>query len=162
MKRCTIIILLISLLAALCSCSSQGSSTTDFYYLTAAVQYDSEDGVITAEKRSKNESDALVLLTEYLKGPASKQLISPFPDGCRLLSCDQNENVLQITVSNEFATLTGYDLTLACACLTLTARSVFPVTTVEIRAESELLDGKSVITMNPEDLLLIDSSNSDS
>ena len=110
------------------------------------------------ETRSKGAHHAEELLTLYLKGPNSDRLVSPFPTGCRLVECTVKNEKVTIVLSNELANLTGYDLTLACACLTLTASSLYPECAVQIRAESELLDGMTDITMTSEDLLLIDNT----
>lgn len=158
MKRYLIILLSVSLLFSFAGCVAGNKESTDFYYLRSAVEFSKEDGLLSAETRNKGTYTAEELLTVYLKGPNSDKLISPFPSGCRLVRCIQDSTTITIVLSNELSTLVGYDLTLACACLTLTARSIYPEYTVKIRAESALLDGMTEITMAPEDLLLIDNT----
>ena len=65
---------------------------------------------------------------------------------------------MDLTLSRGFATYSGLELTIACACITKTAISLTGVDIVRIRADQTLLNGAEYIQMDANSVLLIDQS----
>ena len=61
-----------------------------------------------------------------------------------------------IVLSDFFSALTGMDLTLACACLTLTACELTGAKGITVSTETTLLDGNRSVSMTVEEVLLLD------
>lgn len=107
-----------------------------------------------------HESDYVWVLTEYLKGPISQKLTAPFQRSVSIVSAERSGSQLQLQMTQELANLSGADLTVACACITLTCLEFPGVEAVSIRAVGSKLDGKTEILLNRNSLLLEDSSAS--
>ena len=126
-----------------------------FYYRQKTLTYDNENSVITKELRDagRRADDISYLLEQYLRGPQST-----FPRGSRI-TLQVQEDTAVIVVNSNFATLTGIDLTLACACLTLTVCELTGTEHALIQGQDMLLDGNQSIAMSRSSILLLDSSN---
>lgn len=129
-----------------------------FYYCVTASDYNVGSTSLVAEHRVDVPSDSLLdAMTIYLKGPLSEDLQAPFPSGLSLVGVYQNNKTVYLTFSRELAYLTGLDLTIACACVTLTALDISGADQVEIRTVAGLLDGQRAIIMDKNTLLLLDT-----
>ena len=163
MKKLLSIILLLCVFIQLSACGDNDTGelhgAADFYYLTEEVTYHSENGLIASEKRDANNyyDDLSTLLNQYLQGPDKTGLVSPFPENTTVSEITHNNGILSIELSKEFGQINGYDLSVACACLTLTVQQFVTVNLVQISAEGVDLDGNKYITMNTDSLLLIDN-----
>jgi spore germination protein GerM len=160
MKRITLILIIASIL--LCTgCSAQKEefqSPVNFYYPRIECTFGKADSVLGAEIREAGDhkDDLNYLLQQYLTGPKTEALYSPFPAGTKLVRLEQNEETLNIILDSTFAELSGLKLTLACAGLTRTCLELAPVDTVQISADGPTLDGKRSIIMDRHALELID------
>lgn len=167
MRRIIGFLLCFVILFCLVGCTKQQEKLHDpieFYYLHSTqknqIQHGSEHSVITPESR---EGLGLrrhpgLLLDQYLKGPKTEYVQSPFPSGTTLIEWTSDDAVLTIILSDEFAELSGIELTIACACITKTFLELGGFDTVIIQAETLMLDGKASITMNSSNLLLFDDT----
>lgn len=152
-------------LVALSSCSGYNNGPSNmkanFYYLRSSTEYNAEDGLIYAENRSvaeySSDEDWTKFINMYLNGPIDDNYISPFPEGTTLQRYSINDNTITVFLSNQISQLEGYDLTLACACLTKTIMAAKPVHAVEIRAEGGKMGDFISFTMTEESLLLFDN-----
>ena len=156
-----VFVVLLSLTLLLCGCtpaSSVPETPAEFYYCTYPIVYNDPKGLISCEVRdiASCRDDLLSLLNFYLKGPSGTQHASPFPNGVNALSVQTDSQTAQVLLSNQFARLSGNDLTVACACLSLTLCSLLDVDRVSVSTEGGFLDGKNSITIAKEDLILWD------
>lgn len=172
MKRSVRIILSTLVLSLLCACallSNGPKEPVSFYYTRPRDEYESdrnnevigkEDAVIVSEQREAegHRDDLNYLLSQYLRGPQDINLMSPFPDRAALTNVVLRDDTLFVTLTEEFASLSGIDLTVACACLTRTCLSITEASQVTIAVENSLLDGAKSITMSESTLLLLDSA----
>ena len=112
----------------------------------------------TSEKRDVNNSinDLTTLINLYLQGPEDSKLQSPFPANTIVSDITHKNSIFSITLNNEFAKLQGYDLSVACACLTLTVQQFVGANLIQISAKDTDLDGNKHITMNIDSLVLYD------
>ncbi len=164
MKKLSCIILALLLLPGLAGCSNSGDDIQDpvsFYYCKRDLDYGVDAGVISSELRDGqgHRQDYAYLLTAYLNGPESYELYSPFSRSTALKSFAIQNDTAYVQLSPSFGSLSGLDLTLACACITLTVLELADVQKVVISAANTVLDGNSQITMTRENLLLLDDSN---
>lgn len=158
MKRITAFLLCLLLLAG---CSNSGPKIPgNFYYKRAETTYGTSNGVIAPEVREIDGliSDLSVLLSVYFAGPENKELESPFPKNTTVENWELKGTTLILTLSREFASLSGLDLTVACACITQTMLELTPAQTVVIETKHSPMDTNISVTMSAETLLLIDDS----
>ena len=159
MKLKPLICVLLLICACLCSCSNvQGNTDILFYYPNKQINYSTTDQIIGYEKCVENVDPLAYseLLTIYLKGPRSSELNSPFPSGTALVRFTIDQQIAHVTLSNDFSELTGVDLSIACACLSLTIEKISGCAQVQISAENAQLDNREFITVNTNEILLID------
>ncbi len=166
-RKSTALILCLFLLVGLYGCAGQShgdplKSPMKFYYKTSDASYGDGQGATDYELRETygHESDYVWVLTEYLKGPISQKLTAPFQRSVSIVSAERSGSQLQLRMTQELANLSGADLTVACACITLTCLEFPGVEAVSIRAVGSKLDGKTEILLNRNSLLLEDSSAS--
>lgn len=158
-----ICLLLLTALLLLPACQSNTVEFTDpvtFYYPKNNVSYFSSDSVISREIREAGggQSDIAQLLSLYLSGPEDDALRGLFPQAVFLRGFEVIDNTAYIVLSDGAARSSGLELTIACVCLTATVCELTGVETVVIRGEHQLLDGNKAITMNRNDILLLDDS----
>ena len=160
MKKLLSILLAILITTTLISCSSKGDDPTEkvnFYYQTKDITYHSETGLFTAEKRKVTSQDLVDIINLYLAGPENDEYRSPFPGDTAVRSITHNNGIINIVLSDEFSTLKGFDLTVACACLTITIQELAETQLVQISAENTDLDGNKSITMSTDSLVIYDA-----
>ena len=164
MRKLFSIILTVVLLLCLTACSSLTNTVQDpvnFYYRYASMNYGANPDVIGAEVYEANghRLDFEYLLSAYFMGPESYDFYTPFPENTALKSFDLHDGTAFVQLSSPFSALSGLNLTLACACITMTVCEMTGAQQVTISVADSLLDGKPQITLTPEDFLLLDNSN---
>ena len=152
--------ILITISIILCSCSNTAKNDSIlFYYCSAQENYSTTGQAIQYEKHNTTEPLAYSkLLSVYLDGPRSSNLTSPFPEGTKLVRCSLEQQIVQIVLNDQFSKLTGIELSIACACLCLTAENITGCAQVQISAENMTLDGKDSITLNANNLILLEQT----
>lgn len=133
-------------------------NAANFYYTAEKIEYHNNNGFISSEKRDVNKSinDLAALIDLYLQGPEESELLSPFPKNTVVHDITHKNGIFSIILSNEFAQLNGYDLSVACACLTLTIQQFVGANLIQISGKDADLDGNKHITMNTDSLVLYD------
>lgn len=139
-------------------CSNASNGNTAFYYLNEQANYGIMGTAIDSERRAERTelSEINQILSQYLKGPRSSDLKNPFPDGTTLISATIDQGAVRVILSDELAALTGVDLSIACACMTLTVKSITGYAKVEIRSQNASLNGQDAIIMDANSLQLSD------
>ena len=162
MKKLITCILLLCICVSFFGCKSKQALTSPvpYYYRRMELSYEGSGSVIAAEQRESrgHENDIGYLLSQFLKGPESSAFSRTFPLGTQLISFEHSDLEAHIVLTDIFAGLTGMDLTIACACITMTVIELTGVQTVHIRTESQLLNNMQTITMDKSSLVLFDSS----
>lgn len=153
MKRFFCLFLCLCLVLPGCSSELMKDPVT-FYYPRREYQYGAEDGVISSEQReaSGHADDLRYLLSLYLIGPSSEELVSPLPRGTRLLGVSREDGTITLELTDTSLTATDTEFTLACACLTMTTLSIVSGDEVTITS------GARSVTMSRGSLTLIDDS----
>lgn len=163
MKKALCVILILSLLL-LPACNTPEKKIQDpvfFYYRQLELDYGANPGVLNKEVREAagHRQDYSYLLTEYFKGPADFSSYNPFPSNTSLKEFSLQGDTAFVDLNYSFSSLTGLDLSIACACITLTVCEMTGSRQVTISAQHGLLDGTPSITMTPDSLLMLDDSN---
>ena len=165
MKRWLCMFLALTLCLPLMGCAPEPNDIADpvsFYYRRSAdsISYGMADGVISAEQREAygHRDDPAYLINLYLKGPAGTGMNRTFPKGVELVKFSLEGGCAYITVSDFFSTLTGINLTLACACLTLTVCELTGAKQLTVSTSNTLLDGNRPVIMTPDDILFLDEN----
>lgn len=164
MKRRIAALLCIAILLTMAGCGEKPEKEIQapytYYYIASEIGYSGDEGVIRGELReTAGHQDSLEwILEDYLKGPVSENLISPFPKNTRMVSLQVQENEALLQMNEAFGSLSGVELSLAAGCIARTCFQMDEIQKVSISASSGLLDGKQSISLNREDILLKDSS----
>lgn len=169
MKRVLCVMFALLFLFPLSACRSQKrtsyQSPVNFYYCTDPVVFNSAEGVISAEVRESKgydlDSEFVRFVDLYLQGPLSEGYSSPFPEGVTLRKYTRNNDTLEIILSIQISQLTGYDLTIACACLAKTLMELTGAEIIDIHAEGGKMGDAISVTMSAETLLLLDESTAE-
>lgn len=154
MKKILSLILVLCFLLPLWGCSTHSLEPHDshtFHYRRASFQFGAENGVVDTEIRdiSGHSGDWFYLIALYLSGPLDEDLISPFPSSTRLMSVDQNDGALSITLTDSGAEVLDSDFSLACVCLALTCMENPEITQVTIQNRDRTITlGKENIVLN--------------
>ncbi len=153
MKRC--ILLLSSMLLLLCACSTnseQFGSAPDltFYYATAGIEELSVSSAVQIEERNNQVFTLTQMLDLYFAGPVSSNLRSPFPSGTRVLAVSNTEDGLRLTLSGEFFTLRGIDMSIASCCLVNTVCDYVNVDQITLTDEMSEIN----LQLSPDNFLL--------
>ena len=162
MKHWISLLLIISILLCLCSCAKDtrpAKIPVNFYYLASEVSYNGTSEILLSEERegAGYEADVEGLLNQYLKGPISNAMRSPFPAHVTVARYATTANAVILELSGEFAQLTGIDLTVACACLSRTLFELTQLEKVMISATDAQLDGQASITFDLNDIHFVDT-----
>ena len=164
MKNLLCVILILALSFTLAACASPKEDIKDpvsFYYRQLEMDYGNAPSAIAKEIRDaqSRRQDYSYLLSLYFKGPEEYSLYNPFPRSTTVKSFALQDGAVDLQLSSAFASLSGLDLSIACACLTITVCEMTGAEQVTISAADSLLDGNPKITMSLKDLLLSDDSN---
>lgn len=146
MKRIVLSFIAVCLLLLSLGCQHTGSSLrhpATFYYCSKTVNYEDESPIIRGEERESDgfHGDLAGFLNYYMEGPASKDLISPFPQFARVTAADTSGAVLTIVLNDRFDSLSDYNLTLALGCMCRTILGYIPVHTIIVKANDTFSDG---------------------
>ena len=165
MKRMISLLLSLALLLCLPACAHHVDAPKEpvqFYYPrhTDQLQYGDPQGVITHELReAAGYTDRYsYLLNLYLRGPVTQGLRDPFPNGISVISLETAGNSAELVLSDSFAQLSGMDLTVACACLTLTLHSLTGIERLTVTTQGQQLEPEGKIVMRLSDILFMDNS----
>lgn len=163
MKPYLCLILSVALLLCCVGCKSENREIIDpvsFYYRVRTDNQERVSSMIDYEIRETTgfSDDMIGLLNVYLQGPESSAFISPFPADVFVVSYETDHANVVITLCSEFSQLSGVNLSIACACITMTVSELTNCEQVSIIAEDALLDGSNMITMHRNDLLLFDTA----
>ena len=160
MKRPICLLLVLTVLLSMSACRNNTSiqDPVMLYYLAKENVADSDGNVLAYEIISGvHSSHVSMLLPAYLQGPLDPALESPFPTGTHLLNLQISDDLLVVTLSQEFSVLTGISLSLACCALAKTVMEFSGVKTVQIQTLSGTLDGDDYIIIHEEDILFYDN-----
>ena len=161
MKKIICIILILSLSAPLFGCGqTELRSPGTFYYYRTETIFSDTDGVLAPEAHELYgiEDDLDAILALYCEGPTDRKLENPLPSGCAVPRYTLEEETLKLHFDEDFAALTGVELTIAAGCL---ARTFLPLTGAEtliLTADGALLNGETAMSLTLSDLGLRDNS----
>lgn len=158
MRRIVAILVLAFLFCTACSSNTEYTVPVNFYYLKNPETYHDGTAAIAPEIRegANFADDIYKLIDLYFAGPVNELYISNFPDGTKLLDLQAKSNTVSIELSESFASLTGYELRIACACISLTLFDFYNADEVIICASGCQLDGNKQIIMTRDTLILHD------
>lgn len=161
MKKLLCLLLALCLVLSLPACREDRPSLkkpVNFYFPRVTPTYGTADGFIAAvpSEGAGYQDDPVGLLNFYFEGPSDVSFRNAFPVGAQLLSLSVTDGVAQLQVNKTFAQLYGLNLTIACACLTMTVLDLTGADSVVITARHANLDGQNQIVMDRSCLTLLD------
>lgn len=163
MKYLKVIVLILCALTVFSGCALGPQSqqqTANFYYLCKEPVYGTEDGYIRAEPR---ETEGMLseqeILSIYLTGPISEDLVSPFPEGSTILQYENNGSIIDVTVSPHFRELKGIQLVAAGGCLAKTAMALTDCDTVILSVKGGFENMSGPLTFHKNNMIFSDLEN---
>ena len=162
MKKLAILMCMILLPPSLWGCGNKTDDFTEpvkFYYEKKDISYNSEFGVLEPEVREGAgfQGNATAFMHAYLRGPESDSLQGIIPSDVYLVSCTIDGDAAYITLSSQFANLTGMKLTTACSAVLRSLHDYTGIDTLTIRAKDQKLEDQDEIVMTMDDIVLIDT-----
>ena len=113
--------------------------------------------VVEFEPRSWEKIPAArTMMDTLLAGPKSPGLVSPFPTGVSVLDIysDMTTGTMYVNLSEQYGSLSGFDLTVADYCIVMTMCQIPWVRNVRILVEGEPIPYRNRQNMKDTDLLL--------
>lgn len=158
--RSVALILVLALLLSACS-SFTPQNVVSFYYPKKSLQnIDSNAELFYAVENREitdNTKNLRYLLSLYFQGPLGSNQTSPFPADTHVVTLEQHAGQLYIQLNHEFGRLNGIDLTLACACISLTCFDLTDANRVTIITPASEDYPAIEITLSRDDLTLLDT-----
>lgn len=162
MKRILCLILTLSILLCLLGCREDTPTIqqpVELYYRCSYDVSNLPDSIIApviAEGAGYTD-DIQGLLNSYLRGTSADGFEVTFPASTKILSISVQDGIANLEMNDALARLSGIDLTIACACITMTTIGLTGAQTVRIQAANETLDGAEQIVMDESCLTMLDT-----
>ena len=161
MRKLLSLLLILAIACCLFACG-QGKQNpvepANFYYCRKDVTYTGTNDVFASEVREIADNENIVgIMNNYLRGPESNRLYSPFPTSTQIISIDRVGTTLTVVFSPQLSRLSGPDLMLACVCTAMTLFNMTQAETVIITADGTLLDGRESVMLTPDRLVFTDN-----
>lgn len=161
MTRIKLVSFLLGFLLLLSACNHSDSGDTVTFYYARNPQHKTApiETFCTAETRNitSQNTNLRYLLSLYLQGPLDSNSVSPFPANTQLVKLDMHNRQFFIQLSQEFAELSGIDLTVACTCISLTCFDLADVDRVTVFTPASEDYPAVEVTLSREDLTLTDT-----
>ena len=162
MKRTLALLFALLLLLAACAAPEEAPSPDDYelYYAAQLGVSAGGDAIRSAALRVEGSASldtaelAETLLTALLAGPQDLALKSPFPNGTRLQRLTVAGGRATVDLSAPYARLSGIDLSIADACVTLTLTQISGIYAVHITADGRELPYRETQLLTAADALL--------
>lgn len=151
MKRRISFLLLLALLLGGCGHYIQMREPVTFYYVRQDYSSDMRSILDSEQWEATGHKDDLnYLLSLYFMGPSREDLISPLPPDAKLISLEQSDSCIILTLTE--LSMSDADYTLACACL---AQTLFGVTDAR---QITIISASKNVTLYKDNLALHDPS----
>lgn len=133
-----------------------GGEGAEYLIYYSALSDQRGESAVEGERHTlpQHQNQVSALMEALLEGPDSPQLTSPFPEGLRLLDWRLEEGRLHLDLSEHYYSLSGVDLTLADACLTLTFCQLEEVEAVYVTVDGRELPYRAAQQLSAGDILL--------
>lgn len=149
-----------ALLLSSCAAGRTGDSGgTPVQLFFAASSNQSGEDAIRSESREipvslDTEESARAILGLLLAGPETSGLENPFPEGTRLLSCQEEGGTMKVDLSEKYGGLSGIHLSIADYCITLSLCQLKGVDKVSVTVEGDPLPYRERQMFSPGDVVL--------
>ncbi|MEG1633481.1 MAG: GerMN domain-containing protein [Oscillospiraceae bacterium] len=139
MKRASLLSALLALAILLSACGSSGAKLE--IYRIVAPYYREGGELVRSETVTCSPGVGLInaAISAFNAEPADQELMNPLPNGLQIIGCRLIGSELRLTLSPEYAALTGIGRTLADCCLTLTFCGIEGVSSVAVYSNGRQL-----------------------
>ena len=163
-KLCALVLALLLLAGCGASVSVEKTEPIDFYFCAAeeteqTIDFERPSGALSVQTVDLGRQDLTIreILTQYLAFCRDGGY-GPFPEGLECMALTLENGVLTLTFNDAFSSLSGVDLSLAAAALTMTLTQIDGVDGVSIHGRSAILSGDWQEVFTADDFLLQDGS----
>lgn len=128
-----------------------------WYAVETGRENTDRNAVVEFEPRSWEKlPSAELLMNSLFAGPRSSGLASPFPAGVTVLDLytDTASGTVFVNLSEQYGSLSGFDLTVADYCIVMTLCQIPWITNVRVLVEGEPIPYRNRQNMKDTDLLL--------
>lgn len=151
-----ILALILALTLMLTACGGEGtveqsaSDTLRFYYIANNISELGTEESVRFEERDDSVFTLEQMLEVYFRGPEDPELDSPFPEGTGVLDISRENGETVLTLSDDYFTISGVELSLASCCLVNTISEYLGTDVVTVVDQMERIR----LTLHPETYLL--------
>lgn len=163
-KLCALVLALLLLAGCGASVSVEKTEPIDFYFCAAeeteqTIDFERPSGALSVQTVDLGRQDLTIreILTQYLAFCRDGGY-GPFPEGLECMALTLENGVLTLTFNDAFSSLSGVDLSLAAAALTMTLTQIDGVDGVSIHGRSAILSGDWQTVFTAEDFLFQDTA----
>ena len=163
-RLCALLLALLMLVGCAASGSVERTNPIDFYFCTAeetegTVDFERPSGALAAQTVDLGRQDITIqeILSQYLAFCRDGGY-GPFPDGLACTDMTLEDGVLTLTFNDAFSSLSGVNLSLAAAALTMTLTQIGGVDGVSLRGQAAILSGDWQDVFTADDFLFQDTS----
>ncbi len=158
-QRVLSLFIMIVLLLGITGCTLSGESSAEdgvpvalYYVMQSSEQLETMEAV-AFEERNISALSLWDFFEIYFAGPASEELISPFPNGTKVLDILSSDEGLTLKMSGEFFTLMGIEMSMANCCLSKTICEYLNLDSITLLDETESIR----MEIQPEQFVLSNS-----
>ena len=163
-RLCALVLALLLLAGCGASVSVEKTEPIDFYFCAAeeteqTIDFERPSGALSVQTVDLGRQDISIgeILTRYLAFCRDGGY-GPFPAGLEYTDLALEDGVLALTFNDAFSALSGVDLSLAAAALTMTLTQISGVDGISIHGRSAILSGDWQEVFTADDFLLQDGS----
>ena len=163
-KLCALVLALLLLAGCGASAGVELVNPINFYFCVETDEAENADferpsGALSVQTFDLGRQDISIgeILTRYLAFCRDGGY-GPFPAGLEYTDLALEDGVLALTFNDAFSALSGVDLSLAAAALTMTLKQISGVDGVSIHGRSAILSGDWQEVFTADDFLLQDGS----
>ena len=154
-RRVTVLLVIVLCLQMFTACGNGlGTAPVRFYYVSRNAESLESQEVILPEDRNVRADSLTELLRQYLIGPETETLVSPFPAGTEVLEIVETEDAVSLCLSVQYFSLTGIDLSVANCCMCQTVCAYTGKDRLILMDETQTIQ----LNLNPEQYLLGDQA----
>ena len=161
MKQVLCLLCMIALCICLFGCnnaSNEFKEPVDVFFCASTVVYNSKNGVFAREVRDFSGWNENIhgFLNEYITSSTNGKCTSPFPVGAWILRYEQKDTTANLVLNVHFSKLAPNELTLACACISMTLFGLTDVETVNLKIDGSY--SRTTLTMTRTNLCLTNAT----
>ena len=151
MKKIITLFLVVALLFCFSGCVADNTDMAKpvtVYYCQKKIDYGSDMGLIAPDQIDFGDWNGrmLAFMNFYISAPVKEGMYSPFPAGASINAIEYRNEILKVQLNPLFSRLSACELTVACACISLTLFELTSASSVSFSFHSGTNETIAVMT----------------